>query len=51
MAGIVDIDPDGKNAQGRWYGYFPRGDAPGRQTRALIGMRNLENEYVKENGI
>ena len=32
LAGIVDVDPDGKNAKGRWYGYFlgamPREDKP-----------------------
>ena len=51
MAGIVDVDPDGKNAQGRWYGYFLGAMPREGQTRALIGCGIWENEYVKEDGI
>jgi hypothetical protein len=51
LAGIVDVDPDGKNAKGRWYGYFLGAMPREGQTRALIGCGIWENEYVKENGI
>ena len=51
LAGIVDIDSDGKNAKGRWYGYFLGAMPREGQTRALIGAGIWENEYVKEDGI
>jgi hypothetical protein len=51
LAGIVDIDPDGKNAKGRWYGYFLGAMPREGQTRALIGCGIWENEYIKENGL
>jgi hypothetical protein len=51
LAGIVDVDPDGKNAKGRWYGYFLGAMPREGQTRALIGCGIWENEYVKEDGI
>ena len=52
LCGVVDIDPDGKNAKGRWYGYF-LGAMPreGQPRRSLIGCGIWENEYVKEDGI
>ena len=51
LSGIVDVDPDGKNAKGRWYGYFLGALRSGGQFRALIGCGIWENEYVKEDGI
>ena len=48
IAGIVDVDPDGKTAKGRWYGYFLGAMPREGQTRALIGCGIWENEYVKE---
>ena len=51
LSGIVDVDPDGKNAKGRWYGYFLGALRRGGQLRALIGCGIWENEYVKEGGI
>ena len=50
LSGIVDVDPDGKNAKGRWYGYFLGALRRGGQLRALIGCGIWENEYVKEDG-
>ncbi len=51
LAGIVDVDPDGINAKGRWYGYFLGAMPREGQTRALIGCGIWENEYVKADGI
>jgi len=51
ISGIVDVDPDGKNAKGRWYGFFLGAMPREGQTRALIGCGIWENEYVKEDGI
>ena len=52
-AGIVDLDPDGKTAKGRWYGFFLGAMRRGKGGKlvALIGCGIWENEYVKENGI
>ena len=49
--GIVDVDPDGKEAKGRWYGFFLGAMPKGGNLRALIGCGIWENEYVKEDGI
>jgi hypothetical protein len=49
--GIVDVDPDGKEAKGRWYGLFLGAMPRGGKLRALIGCGIWENEYVKEDGI
>jgi hypothetical protein len=47
---IIDIDPDGKTAKGRWYGFgavaTPRGKGMGQAFMNGI----YENEYIKENG-
>jgi hypothetical protein len=51
LAGIVDVNPDGVNAKGRWYGYFLGAMPREGQTRSLIGCGIWENEYVKEDGI
>jgi hypothetical protein len=51
LAGIVDVDPNGINAKGRWYGYFLGAMPREGQTRALIGCGIWENEYVKEDGV
>jgi hypothetical protein len=49
-AGIVDVDPDGKTAKGRWYGFFLGAMHRPIETRALIGCGIWENEYIKEDG-
>jgi hypothetical protein len=51
LCGIVDVEPDGKTAKGRWYGYFLGAMPREGQTRALIGCGIWEDEYVKEKGI
>jgi len=51
LAGIVDLDKDGKTANGRWYGFFLGAMPRPVETRALIGCGIWENEYIKENGI
>ena len=51
IAGIVDVDPDGKTGKGRWYGFFLGAMPRPRKLRALIGATIWENEYVKEDGI
>jgi hypothetical protein len=50
VAGIVDLDTDGKTAKGRWYGLFLGALPRGGKLRALIGCGIWENEYVKEDG-
>ena len=50
LCGIIDIDPDGLFAKGRWYGYFLGAMPREGQTKALIGAGIWENEYVKEDG-
>jgi hypothetical protein len=50
LSGVIDVDPDGKRAKGRWYGFggmrMPRGD---KEERVLTGGL-YENEYIKEDG-
>jgi hypothetical protein len=54
LQGVVTIDPDGKNAKGRWYGM-------GMEAKPIVSLHEgdlrqtwingiYENEYVKENG-
>jgi hypothetical protein len=51
IAGVVDIDPDGKTASGRWYAFggifIPRGDDVRRSFVSGI----YENRYIKEKGV
>jgi hypothetical protein len=51
IAGVVDIDPDGKTAKGRWYAFggifIPR---EGDIRRSFVSGI-YENGYIKENGI
>ena len=35
LSGIVDVDPDGNNAKGRWYGYFLGAMRRGKDNCAL----------------
>jgi len=50
LSPVINVDPDGKTARGRWYCFggvaFPRG---GGVTQAFISG-TYENEYVKEAG-
>jgi hypothetical protein len=51
LSGVVDVDPDGKRAKGRWYGFganafpVPGGIAPGWMNGVY------EVEYIKEDDI
>jgi hypothetical protein len=51
LSGIVDVDPDGKTARGRWYGFganaFP---APGGKINPGWMNGVYEVEYIKQNG-
>ena len=51
IAGIIDVDPDGKTAKGRWYGFFLGAMPRPVKTRALIGATIWENVYIKEDGV
>jgi hypothetical protein len=51
LAGIVDVDSDGKNANARWYSLFHGALYRGGKLRAIIGAGIWENEYIKEHGI
>jgi hypothetical protein len=51
IAGIVDIEPDGKKAKGRWYGFGLAALDRGGKLRAMIGAGIWENEYIKEDGV
>ena len=50
IAGIVDVDPNGKTAKGRWYGLGLQAIPIDGKIRARITMGIWENEYVKEDG-
>ena len=54
IQGVVTVDPDGKNAKGRWYGFFvearPTLTLHEGELRQLWAHGIYENEYIKENG-
>ena len=51
IAGIVDIDPNGKTAKGRWYGFFLGAMPRPVETRALIGCTYGKTNSYKEDGV
>jgi len=51
ICGIVDIEPDGKTAKGRWYGSFLGALPRGGKLRPLMGCGIWENDYIKEDGV
>ena len=51
ISGIVDLDPDGKTAKGRWYGFGLIAQRRGGILRAIISSGTWENEYIKEDGV
>jgi len=51
IAGIVDIDPDGKMASGRWYAFGGIFIPMGENIRRSFVTGIYENRYIKENGI
>jgi hypothetical protein len=50
-SGIVDVDPDGEKAKGRWYGLGLMAQVRGGILRPIIACGIWENEYIKEDGI
>jgi hypothetical protein len=50
LSGVVDVDPDGRTARGRWYGFGA--NALPAEGGVVPGWMNgvYENEYVKESG-
>ncbi|MGD0915851.1 MAG: nuclear transport factor 2 family protein [Thermodesulfobacteriota bacterium] len=54
MQGVVNVDPNGKTAKGRWYCIMieakPTLSLHEGELRQLWGNGIFENEYVKENG-
>jgi hypothetical protein len=51
ISGIVDLDPDGKTAKGRWYGFGLIAQKRAGKLRAIISCGIWENQYIKEDGI
>jgi hypothetical protein len=51
IAGIVDIDPDGKFASGRWYAFGGIFIPMGETIRRSFVTGIYEMRYIKENGI
>lgn len=49
ISAVVDVDPDGKTARGRWYGLMFLNNA-GMGGGAVWGVGIYENDYVKEGG-
>jgi hypothetical protein len=53
IAGVVDVDPDGKHAKGRWYSFggVAVPDQKTGKTRPSIVGGLYEIDYLKENGV
>ena len=50
ISGIVDVDPDGKTAKGRWYHYGALAIPLGKGVKQAFLSGLYENEYVKQKG-
>ncbi|MBN1161179.1 MAG: nuclear transport factor 2 family protein [Dehalococcoidales bacterium] len=53
IAGVVDVDPDGKHAKGRWYsfgGVAVPNQQTGKTMPSIVGGL-YEIEYIKQNGV
>lgn len=54
IQGVITVDPNGKTAKGRWYGYMiearPIVSLHEGELRQMWGHGIYENEYVKEDG-
>jgi hypothetical protein len=50
LSGIVDVNPDGETAEGRWYGYGAVALPAGKGVRALSLDGIYTAEYIKEDG-
>jgi hypothetical protein len=51
ISGIVNIDPDGKTARGRWYSWGACAIPSGGGVRQFFMNGIYENVYIKENGV
>jgi hypothetical protein len=51
LSGIVDIAPDGKTAQGRWYGFGAVAMPLGKGVKPSLMDGIYTTEYIKEEGI
>jgi hypothetical protein len=49
-AGVIDIDPSGKTAKGRWNTWLAEAMSVGGIPRQQWVQGYYENEYIKENG-
>jgi hypothetical protein len=49
ITGVVDVNPDGKTAKGRWYALMFLNNA-GMGGGAVWGVGIYENDYIKEDG-
>ncbi len=47
---VIDLDPDGQTARGRWYGFGAIAVPRGKGVKQSFMCGTYENEYVKENG-
>jgi hypothetical protein len=47
---VIDVDPDGKTAKGRWRIIWSRAQEIEGEFKALWAQGLYENEYIKENG-
>ena len=50
VSGVVDVDPGGKTAKGRWYGFGLEALPIEGVVRPMFSSGIYENEYVKEDG-
>jgi hypothetical protein len=50
ISGIVDVDPDGKNAKGRWYGWGAVALPAKKGIRQHFFAGTYSSEYIKEGG-
>ena len=51
ISGVIDLEPDGQRAKGRWYGFGLVAQKRAGTLRAIISCGIWENEYIKEDGI
>ena len=51
LSGVVDLDPNGKTAKGRWYGFGLVAQRRAGKLQAIISCGIWENEYIKEDGV
>jgi len=50
LQGVVDVNPDGKTAKGRWTGIMIMNITQKGKHQPCLGLGTYENEYIKEDG-